>query len=62
MRRSFDVAFAVLVFIGTAISARAADQDATAILDNAIKALGGERRLASSAIFEKMVPVTIRSR
>jgi len=46
MARLIGVALALVIAVGLAGSARADDKDATAILDKAIKALGGEEKLS----------------
>ena len=45
MKRLFGALFAMMLATGPALSARADDKDPTAILDKAIKALGGEEKL-----------------
>jgi len=51
MRRFLAAVVASVVFAGLGTSARSAEQDAKAVLDKAIKAVGGEERLSKVKAF-----------
>ncbi len=60
MKRLLGALFAITLATGPAITARADDKDPTAILDKAIKALGGEEKLKKAEAISWKSKGTIR--
>ena len=59
MSRIFGTMLVTALVAGATSPLRADDKDATAILDKAIKALGGEEKLAKSQTFTQSAKGTI---